>query len=482
MSIKKNFVYSSILTVSNYLFPLLTFPYISRVLGVTNIGICNYVDSIITYFCVFSAMGVAVVGVREIAQVSDQEKKRSNVFFSILSINAFFTFLSIIVLVLCVLFVKDFQQYRTLFYIGILKLVSNLFLVEWFYKGTENFSYITKRAIIVKTLYVSSVFLFIRCQDDYIINSLLTILHLSANAFINIFHLRKHVILESINIRFSPYIKSYLIMGMYTILTTMYTTFNIAILGYISGPTEVGYFTTATKIFSIILALFTAFTGVMLPRMSSLLANHEEGKFLSLINKSMNALFIFAFPAITYFIVFSPEVIYLIGGKGYEGAIMPLRIIMPVILIVGYEQILIIQALMPMKKDRAIFINSCIGAVVGLILNLLLIPVYGSIGTSVAYCLCEVSVLCSALFFMCRYTKYQFPFREFIWHLIFNIPLIVICLFIYSLTSVNPILKLLLSGGGVGMYAYINNYYMMKNQLFIQLINNTKSKIWKVLK
>ena len=130
MSIKKNFVYSSILTVSNYLFPLLTFPYISRVLGVTNIGICNYVDSIITYFCVFSAMGVAVVGVREIAQVSDQEKKRSNVFFSILSINAFFTFLSIIVLVLCVLFVKDFQQYRTLFYIGILKLVSNLFLVE----------------------------------------------------------------------------------------------------------------------------------------------------------------------------------------------------------------------------------------------------------------------------------------------------------------------------------------------------------------
>ena len=122
-------------------------------------------------------MGVAVVGVREIAQVSDQEKKRSNVFFSILSINAFFTFLSIIVLVLCVLFVKDFQQYRTLFYIGILKLVSNLFLVEWFYKGTENFSYITKRAIIVKTLYVSSVFLFIRCQDDYIIYFLILLAH-----------------------------------------------------------------------------------------------------------------------------------------------------------------------------------------------------------------------------------------------------------------------------------------------------------------
>ena len=482
MSIKKNFAYSSILTVSGYLFPLLTFPYVSRVLGVTNIGICNYIDSIITYFCVFSAMGISVVGVREIARVSDSIVERSNTFINILLINSGFTLFSIVALLICIFSISDFFQYRTLFYIGILKLLSNLFLVEWFYKGLEDFGYITKRAIIVKALYVLSVFALVKVQDDYIIYFFLTIFHISVNAFINIIHIRKSIIFRNIHIRIAPYIKSYIIMGVYMILTTMYTTFNIAILGYISGPTEVGYFTTATKVFSIILALFTAFTGVMLPRMSSLLANHEEKRFLSLIDKSMSALFIFAFPTVAFFVAFSPDVIYLIGGKGYEGAIMPFRIIMPLLFIVGYEQILIIQALMPMKKDKAIFTNSCIGATVGLLLNLILIPVWGSIGTSIAYFLCELSVLCSALFFMRLYTNYRIPYREFLYQLMSNVPLFIICILIYKNCEMNYIFKLLLTGAIVGMYTFVNNYYFVKNELFITLIDNINSKVWKTRK
>ena len=482
MSIKKNFVYSSVLTVSGYLFPLLTFPYVSRVLGVTNIGICNYIDSIITYFCVFSAMGISVVGVREIARVSDSVVERSSTFVNILLINAGFTLFSIVALLICIFTIPDFFQYRTLFYIGILKLLSNLFLVEWFYKGLEDFGYITKRAIIVKILYVLSVFALVRVQDDYIIYFFLTIIHISANAFINIIHLRKKIILSKIRISIKPYIKSYMIMGVYMILTTMYTTFNVAILGYISGPTEVGYFTTATKVFSIILALFTAFTGVMLPRMSSLLANHEEKKFLSLIDKSMSALFIFAFPTVAFFVVFSPDVIYLIGGKGYEGAIIPFRIIMPLLFIVGYEQILIIQALMPMKKDKAIFTNSCIGATIGLLFNLILIPVWGSIGTSIAYFLCELSVLCSALFFMRLYTNYKIPYREFLFQLMSNVPLFIICFLIYKNCDINYIMKLFFTSAVVGAYAFINNYYFVKNELFITLIENINRKVWKIRK
>ena len=216
--------------------------------------------------------------------------------------------------------------------------------------------------------------------------------------------------------------------------------------------------------------------------MSSLLANHEEKRFLSLIDKSMSALFIFAFPTVAFFVVFSPDVIYLIGGKGYEGAIMPFRIIMPLLFIVGYEQILIIQALMPMKKDKAIFTNSCIGATVGLLLNLILIPVWGSIGTSIAYFLCELSVLCSALFFMRLYTNYRIPYREFLYQLMSNVPLFIICILIYKNCEMNYIFKLLLTGAIVGMYTFVNNYYFVKNELFITLIDNINSKVWKTRK
>ena len=479
MSIKRNFAYSSILTVSNYLFPLVTFPYVSRVLGVTNIGICNYVDSIISYFCVFSAMGVAVVGVREVANVSDNYTKRSNTFLSIFTINVGFTIVSIIALLLCNNLIPDLIQYRKLLYIGCFKLVSNLFLCEWFYKGIEDFEYITKRALIIKILYVLSIFIFVRQEDDYVIYFTLTILHIGFNALVNLYHHHKRVSFSNVDLTFSPYIKPYIVMGVYTILTTMYTTFNVVILGYISGPTEVGYFTTSTKILGIVMALFTAFTGVMLPRMSSLLSNHEDSKFMSLLDKSMNALLIFAVPTVIFFCIFSPDVINLIGGKGYEGAIVPFRIIMPTVLIIGYEQILIIQALMPMKKDCAIFINSCIGATIGLIFNFLLVPSYGSIGSAVAYALCEFSVLCSAYFFIVRYTQHHFSFKELLRHLCYNIPILLICFAIYLVDSMNSYLRLILAAIIVSIYVYVNNYYLMKNQLFIQFIQNTKNIIWK---
>lgn len=475
--IKKNFFYSSILTTANYIFPLLTFPYVSRVLGVTNIGICNYVDSIINYFCVLSAMGVAVVGVREIARASNKEV-RSNTFFSVFAINAAFTFLSIIVLLLCIFFIPNLYQYRQLFYVGVLKLICSLFYVEWFYKGIEDFSYITKRTIIIKIFYVISIFMFVKCPDDYFLYFFITTLLTGLNALINVFHLRGFVVLNRMNISFTPFIKSYLIMGVYTILTTMYTTFNVAILGYISGPTEVGYFTTASKIFSIILALFTAFTGVMLPRMSSLLADNEEERFLSLINKSVDALFIFVFPTIIMFVVFSPEFIYLIGGKGYEGAILPLRIIMPLIFIVGYEQILIIQALMPLKKDKAIFFNSCVGASVGLLFNFLLIPFLGCVGASIAYGICEMSVFFCALFFLRKYINHRLPYKQLFRHIMFNLPLIIICITISLITFPNYIIKLIVAGFCVGLYTYVNNLYLMKNMIFIQIVENLKMQKW----
>lgn len=479
MGVKRNIVYSSILTISNYLFPLITFPYISRVLGVENVGICNYVDSIITYFCVFSAMGVAVVGVREIARVSDNRHERSGTFLSILLLNASFTIVSIIALLVCTCCIPKLFQYKTLFFIGVIKLASNLFLVEWFYKGMEDFSYITKRALLVKTLYVVSVFVFVKCQNDYVIYFLLTVLHLTVNAFINIFHIKNEIDLKNVRINISPYFKSYMIMGIYTILTTMYTTFNVAILGYISGPIEVGYFTTATKILSIIQAMFTAFTGVMLPHMSSIIANNDNGRFMLLLNKSMSVLCIFAIPVMIFFVIFSPDVILLIGGKGYEGAIVPFRIIMPLILVVGYEEILIIQALMPLKKDKAIFINSCIGAVVGLALNFILIPHYGSIGTSIAYCFSEIAVLCSALYFMRKYTNHRTPAWKLVKHFVYNIPVVIICICVYKINDISSFLRLALALSLVGAYAFINNYYLMKNELFVQLIDNTKNRIWK---
>ena len=153
-SLKKNFFYSALLTLANYVFPLITYPYVSRVLGVTGIGICNFVDNIVNYFIVFSTMGIFVIGVREIAAVRSGEQERSKVFSSLLTLNGLMTLAAALVLTLAIFFVPKLAAYRTLLFLGVAKLIAHSLSLEWFFRGVEEFKYITNRSIIIKTLYV----------------------------------------------------------------------------------------------------------------------------------------------------------------------------------------------------------------------------------------------------------------------------------------------------------------------------------------
>ncbi|WP_455622967.1 oligosaccharide flippase family protein, partial [Parabacteroides sp.] len=166
-NIKKNTAYSAILTTANYIFPLIIYPYISRVLGVTNIGICNFVDSIINYFTLFAMMGINTVAIREVACCKNDKVRLSKVFSSLFLLNLVTTVIMIGLLIASIYLVPEFREYKKLMYIGTSKLLFNALLIEWLYKGLEKFRYITIRTILVRCAYVVSVFLFVRRADDY---------------------------------------------------------------------------------------------------------------------------------------------------------------------------------------------------------------------------------------------------------------------------------------------------------------------------
>lgn len=404
-SLQKNIIYSSILTTANYIFPLLTYPYVSRVLGVSNIGACNFADSIVNYFILLSSLGIGTVGIREIAKVKNDRKALEATFSRIFSINTVTTTVAVAALVLAILFVPRLQENSSLMWIGVLKLASNYLLIEWLYKGLEEFRYITDRTLIVKTLYVAAVFLFVRSPEDTDTYYLLLTLMITVNAAINIIHSRKYTGFRFTLRKSLPLFRSIAILGAYALMTSMYTTFNVAYLGMTWNDTEVGYYVTGNKIYRIILSLFTAVTGVMLPRLSSILAEGRHGEFRRLLKKSLILLLAVFIPVSALLMAFAPQVIRLIAGPGYEGAVLPLRIISPLLVIIGIEQILITQGLMPMGKDKAVLINSVAGAATGLALNLLLVPEYGAVGSSVAWFAAECAVLTSAAVFFSKAMK-----------------------------------------------------------------------------
>lgn len=473
-NIRKNFLYSSILTTANYIFPFLTYPYVSRVLGVDNIGICNFVDSIINYFILFSMLGISSVGIREIAK-GHTTGKLNDTFNGLFWFIGFCTILAAIALIISIYNVPQLYKHKNLMFIGVLKLISNFLLIEWLFKGLEDFKYITQRTLIIKMLYVISVFFFIKEKSDYPIYYLLLTLMITANAICNCIYARKYI-----RIRFpksiSNYAKPLFIMGIYALLTNMYTTFNTTFLGFKCGETQVGYFSTATKIFSIIISLYSAFTGVMLPRMSSLLAEGNHSRFSDLLHKSVDILLSMSIPLIMFSIFCAADIIQLISGEGYEGAILPMQICMPLIFIIGYEQIIIVQGLLPLRKDKAVMINSAVGAVVGIIGCFIFITHYQSIGASFVWIISELCVLTSASIFIYRFEHFSFPFLKLFKSILQHSPLC-IALYLTSQIQINVFTRLLLNGAILCIYCFILQYYFIKQEAIVKLINTIYSKI-----
>lgn len=426
-SIKKNFAYKSVLTLSTYLINFITFPYVVRVLGVERIGLVNFVDNTVNYFLLFATMGVGLLGVREIAAVKEDKKRRDQVYSSVLALNLLFTLVSLGIYLLCVVTIPKLCQYDELFYIGTAKILFTVFLVEWFFTGVENFRYITLRSILIKVLYIISVFLFVRDTSDYRLYFILTVGVVVLNALINQLYIREFVRVRWNNIQLFKYLKQNVTLGIYTLMTSMYLTFNVMYLGLVSNNTEVGYYTTAFKLYSVVLGFFTAFTNVMLPRMSSLLANGEKDRFQELVNRSFSVMSTCCIPLILCSMIMAPQIVYILSGPGYEGAILPMRIIMPAAFAVGVAQVLAIQVLMPMKKDKVLLVASIIGAVVSLLINLLVVPYIESVGSAVVLLCSEAVVTGAYLWYVLSHKLTLISVKTIGKSVLYSLPSVVVC-------------------------------------------------------
>lgn len=478
MALKKNIIYSSVLTVSGYVFPFITFPYVTRVLGVEKLGLCNFFDSIVTYFILFSMMGMVNLAIREIAKCNGDKEKLNKTLSSLFVLNLATTIFSLFVMLCSLFFVTKFQENKEMVLIGAVKVLANFFLIEWFYKGIENFRYITFRSLLIRTLYVLAVFILVRTKDDYLLYFLLTTFMYVVNSFINFIHSRKYVVLSLKNIKIDSYLKPYIIFGAYQILTSMYTSFNVAYLGFVCNDVQVGYYSTSVKLFNILLSFYTAFTGVLMPRMSSIAAKNDENGYVHLLNKSIMVLFIIAFPIIIISEFFTSEIVTLISGSGYEGSIIPMRIVMPLVLIIGYEQILVFQVLMPLNRDRSVFVNSIIGAFVGIVFNIALVNKLGATGSAAVWLISELTVLCAAQYFSFDIIKKSTLKRVFLRKLLFAFPAIFIIILLKQFSS--GLFSLILGVIIMISYYFFIEYKIEKNELVRNLVHKLlKNTKWK---
>ena len=476
-SLKKNFFYSALLTLANYIFPLITYPYVSRVLGVTNIGICNFVDGVVNYFIMFSMMGITTIGVREIAAVRDDRTRRNQVFSSLASLNAVTSLLAAAALVAAIFCVPKLYEHKELMGIGVVRLLANFLCMEWLFKGLEDFRYITLRSVAVRTLYVAAVFIFVREPDDYGVYYLLLCLTIVANALVNLLYSRRFVSFTRKGLSTRSVLGPFFLIGLYTVMASMYTSFNSVYLGFVSTAEQVGYYGSAAKIFGMVIALFTAFTAVMLPRLSAVLAEGREEEFRKIVLTVIRVLFCLGVPLVLLLEAEAADLIRLISGKGYEGAVTPMRIVAPLILVIGLEQVLVLQTMLPKKHDREVLVNSIVGAVVGVLLNILLVRKMEAVGSAVVWLLSECAVLAGALAVVTRKIRIPFPVRDLLVEVVRNLPLAVL-LFLLLRIRVPFHVRFFLASGLTAAYFLLLHLVVFPNPEIKSLIRSVIPARW----
>lgn len=392
-SIKMNFIMNSILTISSMIFPLITFPYISRALQPAGIGKVNFAISVISYFTMFAQLGIPTYGIRACAQVRDDKKELSKVVQELLIISVIMCTLSYIALFMSILIIPRFRQDALLFVITGTAVLLNTIGVEWLYKGLEQYSYITIRSLIFKVIGIIAMIVLVHKPSDYIIYGGITVIASYASFILNFLHLKRYISLRPIrNLNFKRHMKPILEFFAMSCATTIYTNLDTIMLAFMVNDDAVGYYSAAVKIKGILVGVVTSLGTVLLPRASYYVENHLKNEFLGIAKKALSFVIIIAVPLMIYFIIFAKEGIFFLSGESFKNSILPMQIIMPTIVLIGLSNVMGIQMLIPLGNERVVLISVVCGAIVDLLVNIALIPVLGAAGASVGTLIAELIV------------------------------------------------------------------------------------------
>ncbi|MBM7635971.1 flippase [Streptococcus saliviloxodontae] len=374
-----------ILTISNFIFPLITFPYVSRVLGASGLGVVNFAISYISYFTMFGMLGIPTYGIRICAKYLDDKEKLTKTVVELIIVNAIVMSLSIAIFLGSVAVIPKLQADKTLYYIMCSTLFFNVLGVEWLYKALEKYSYITIRSIVFKLISILIMFLLVRDSQDYVIYGALTIFASVGSNLMNFWNLRDIIdikLVRRVNItqHITPIVTFFLISASWTLFSSLDTT----LLGFMKSNEQVGYFSVAVRIKQLLASLLASFSAVLLPRLTKFYEKKDHDGFQLLVSKALNFILLLSIPLTIYSICYSKEVIYFISGDGFTKAILPLRLILPSVFFMGISGFAVNQILVPMNHEKVVLRSTLLTCVVNIILNLILIPFIGASGAAFA--------------------------------------------------------------------------------------------------
>ena len=469
MNIRYNFLMNFILTISNFLFPLITFPYVSRVLGPNGMGISSFAMSIISYFVILATLGSATYGIRACSQVGENKDELSKVTHEIIFINLITMIISYLFLYFCVHFFDGLHENKSSIAIASFMILLNVCSVEWFYRGIEKYTYITIVSLLFKLIALVSSFIFIQKTSDYFSFILISVISLSGSGIINLLNIKKYINFKFYNdYNLKKHIKPMLTFFFMSLAISVYTYTDSVLLGLLTNLDEVGFYNVAVRIKGILISIVTSLGVVLLPKLSLYIKKGMMNEFSSLLILSLRFIVALSLPLVIFFIFFAKETILLLSGEQYFNSIPLLQISLVAVIIVGITNILGIQMLVPLGKEKKLFVSVLCGALINVVANFTLIPFLSSVGAAISMVLAEFTILLIQIYFL---KKYMFLFMKVNYIKVILSSLIslgVVSIFRSFIFDNNFLL--LLCSGSIFFIIYLITLLLLKERILIDVL------------
>ncbi|MCD8195580.1 MAG: flippase [Lachnospiraceae bacterium] len=401
-SVEWNFVFYMLRTLMSLLYPLVTFSYTSRILGVEAIGNFNFVRSFSHFFVLIALLGVGRYGSREGAKIRENEIEFSRLAHELFFISFIATFIVVIIYDVCIFSLPNLQDYRQLLLIFTLTILLNEQLgLEWVYTANENFTYIAIRAVLFQIFGIAALFLFVKTPDDLWKYALIYIFATYGSVLLNYVNVRRYIYIRWLgNYHIVCHLKSLMYLMAVNISTSVYSDLDSVMLGLLSNDFAVGIYTAAVKLNRIVNSLISCFGTVAMPKLSYYYGNGRIREFNSLVKKGYSIVFMLSVPICVGMFMLSGEFIQLLSGNEFSAAGITAKILSPIILFIPFSSLTKEEVFIPMKKENFVLVVSFLGAGVNVITNSLLIPHFAENGAAVATVFAEgtvavVSIVCA---------------------------------------------------------------------------------------
>lgn len=475
-TIKNNFIFNIVLNISNIAFPIITIPYVSRILGVEQIGVFNFVATYTSYFVLVSALGIPLYGIREVSKIRDDKDLLQKFFSEIFTLN----FIS--VLLISFLYVFSIYMFDKLLEIKLYLLVYGITLflsflnIDWFFSGREKFKIITVRSLSVKLLSLVLLFLFVKDRNDLLLYLLLNVLAVVGNQIWNVSFLKRNSVIIRFRVKgLNLHIKSLILLLFSTISIQIYLLIDTMMLGFMKDYYAVGIYSSAVKASRIVLPIVTSLGVVLLPR----LAYYSVGsgvEFKNLLTRSLNLVFFFSIPLVVYFYLISDSFVPLFFGNEYSDAISPMKIVSLNIILSNLSYFFAVQILAVLSKEKYFLMATFSGLVINVLLNLYLIPNYSYLGSAFASVIAELTVTIVAFFFSTKVVNLQIDFKSICKYLIASIVFVISYGILRKIVKADFEFLLIYTFVSWSAYLFIS-IFIIKEQNTREIYSKLKTKI-----